>query len=130
MRGIRVAREPVGFELGACKAVLKKVVMLPFVRWAARRFARAGLAAPRAFFGMALLNPRDPARMLRRALARLPDGVSEVALHLAAVDVLPDEVPYVRGWARTFQALLAMDVQKELSAQGLEVATFKALWPQ
>jgi chitin disaccharide deacetylase len=126
VRGIRVAWEPLGFELRSWKATAKKAVMLPFVRRAARRFAHAGLVAPQVFFGIALLEPCDPAGVLRQALSRLPEGVSEVALHLA----LADEARYMTRWIRTLHALLAMDVPGELSRQGLEATTFRAAFPQ
>jgi len=126
--GIRLSREPLGFELGAWRATVKKVMMLPFARAAARTYAEYGLGTAHGFFGVALLEARDPAERIRRALSRLNDGVTEMALHLASARTAgPDGGPF-SAWARTLEALLSMGFAELLAAHGAVLTTFGEVW--
>jgi len=126
--GVRLSREPLGFEIGAWKATVKKVMMLPFAKAAARTYAEYGLGTSHGFFGMALLEARDPGERIRRALSRLNDGVTEMALHLASLRTAGPDNRTPTAWARTLEALLSMGFTELLATHGAVLTTFREVW--
>ncbi len=122
--GVRLTREPLRFAPVMWKATLKKLLILLFAQTAARKFAACGLRMPTAFFGIALLESRDPRRLVEKILARLPEGVTEIALHLAAGDCLDASTGHLAHWARTLDALLEMDFAQALADAGGVLTTF------
>ncbi|MCK4624119.1 MAG: ChbG/HpnK family deacetylase [Phycisphaerae bacterium] len=124
---VRVSREPLAFAPAMLKPTAKKALMLPFVSVAARKFRRHGLGVPRAFFGISLLDLKDPATLLKRTLSRLPDGVTEIAVHISEEDPSIRDTWY-RLWPGTLQALLQLDVPRRLADSGIEATSFAAEW--
>ena len=124
---VRVSREPLAFAPAMLKPTAKKALMLPFVATAARKFRRHGLGVPQAFFGISLLDLKDPATLLKRTLSRLPDGVTEIAVHISEEDPTIHDTWY-RLWPGTLQALLQMNVPRRLADSGIEATSFADEW--
>ncbi len=124
---VRVSREPLAFAPAMLKPTAKKMLMLPFVATAARKFRRYGLGVPQAFFGISLLDLKDPATLLKRTLSRLPDGVTEIAVHISEDDPSIRDTWY-RLWPETLQALLQLDMPRQLADSGIEATNFAAEW--
>jgi len=125
--GVRVSREPLNFAPHMVKATVKRLLILPFARTAARKFTDHGLQAPTAFFGIAILEPEDPARLMRRILNRLEDGTTEIALHLADGAVLGTDTPMLAAWVKTFERLREMDLPSALARAGAVLGTYADL---
>ena len=124
---VRVSREPLSFAPTMPKQTAKKMIMLPFVITAARKFRRHGLGVPQAFFGISLLDRKNPVKLLKRALSQLPEGITEIAVHISQDDPSIRDTWY-RLWPRTLQALLQLDVPKRLAVSGVETTNFAAEW--
>ena len=126
---VRLAREPVWLPFGQARSVLKNLVLKPFVRFAGRRFQKAGFRMPHRFIGIALLEAPNPSEALGWTMGHLEEGVCEVALHLA-LDEAPGRMPaYTRSWSAVFAAAMQMDWKRALS-QGQAVArSYGDAWP-
>ncbi len=124
---VRVSREPLAFSPTMPKQTAKKMIMLPFVMTAARKFRRHGLGVPQGFFGISLLDRKNPVKLLKKALSQLPEGVTEIAVHISEDDPSIRDTWY-RLWPRTLQALLQLDVPKQLADSGVEATSFAAEW--
>lgn len=96
VRGARVPLEPQGVlaRIEPRRASAVVALTTPFARRLARRFARAGIAAPRQVFGLAWSGAMTAER-LAGLLANLPDGLSEIYMHPATGDY-PDAAPGYR----------------------------------
>ncbi len=128
-RRIRLAREPYGIGLTDCRSTCKKLLMRPFVTTTKRMFTTMGLAMPDHFFGIALMAPKDPAKIFRRLLRSLPNGLTEIALHLSVLDEFTAKQKFLRNWSRTLACLIEMDFPSELANLGVQVTTFRAALP-
>ena len=84
VRGARVPLEPQDIlaKVEAHRASPVVALTTPFARRLARRFSRAGLAAPDQVFGLAWSGAMTADR-LAGLLAHLPDGLSEIYMHPA-----------------------------------------------
>jgi len=84
VKGARVPLEPqsVLARIEPRKSSAVVALTAPFARGLARRFRKAGMAAPDAVFGLAWSGAMTPER-LKRLLAQLPDGLSEIYTHPA-----------------------------------------------
>ncbi|MCP5412145.1 MAG: hopanoid biosynthesis-associated protein HpnK [Alphaproteobacteria bacterium] len=87
VKGARVPLEPQGVLARIEPHPASAVVALttPFARRLARRFGRAGLAAPDQVFGLAWSGAMTPDR-LAGLLAHLPEGLTEIYMHPATGD--------------------------------------------
>jgi hopanoid biosynthesis associated protein HpnK len=87
VKGARVPLEPqhVLAEIEPRKSSAVVALTAPFARRLARRFGRAGLAAPDQVFGLAWSGAMTADR-LAGLLAHLPDGLTEIYMHPATGD--------------------------------------------
>jgi predicted glycoside hydrolase/deacetylase ChbG (UPF0249 family) len=123
VRFVRMPLEPAREVWGRPPAALKQLVLRVSAA-AARLHARA----PVHFRGMALLGARDMTRSLSGLLGRLPEGVTEIAVHpgyvtpeLSALD------PYTAGRERELAALTSPAVLGRLRDGSLRLIGFSAL---
>ncbi|HWU56783.1 MAG TPA: hopanoid biosynthesis-associated protein HpnK [Rhizomicrobium sp.] len=84
VKGARVPLEPQGVLARIEPHKSSGVVALttPFARGLARRFRRAGIAAPDSVFGLAWSGAMTPVRV-KGLIEHLPEGLSEIYLHPA-----------------------------------------------
>lgn len=111
--GLRAARVPVEPSAVLRKAEPGTSVGPAFITapwaWALRaRFRRAGLLVPDRVFGLAWSGAMTPAR-LRRLIACLPEGLSEIYLHPALDGRFSGAAPAYR-YREEFEALIDPDV--------------------
>jgi hopanoid biosynthesis associated protein HpnK len=120
--GLKAVRLP--FEPGA------GALLAPWISLMKRRLKAAGVACNDYLFGI-----RDTGRMdagaLRRTIAGLPDGNSEVMLHPATGpwDGMEPEAHGFR-YADEFQALIDPAVRREVESGDVELIGFSSLYPQ
>ena len=107
---------------GHLRAGLKKGVIAPFVWRSSRVFRRHGLQTTDAFFGFALLDAGSPVDALTRALRRSDQGVTEIAVHVAAEGANCPQA--VASWRANLRALLEVHAGSVPRACGVEMTSF------
>jgi hopanoid biosynthesis associated protein HpnK len=122
--GMRAARAPVEPRavLAAAEpgATARRDPAILWARLVAKRFRRAGVIVPDQVFGLAWSGAMHAER-LRRLLAALPDGLTEIYAHPAVADAWPGHAPGYR-YADELAALIA--VRHVVGGHGITLARF------
>ena len=123
VKGARVPLEPqsVLARIEPRKSSAVVALTAPFARGLARRFRKAGMAAPDAVFGLAWSGAMTPER-LKRLIAQLPDGLSEIYTH-PATGPYPGSAPGYQ-YARELAALTDPGLPDLLAANGIRTGGF------
>jgi hopanoid biosynthesis associated protein HpnK len=122
-RGARVPLEPqaVLARIEPHKPSAVVALTTPFARGLARRFRRAGIAAPDQVFGLAWSGAMTAPR-LAGLIANLPDGLSEIYTH-PATGPYPGSAPGYR-YAEELAALADPGLRAELAARDIQLGGF------
>lgn len=115
--GLRAVRAPI--DPGATS------MTDPWAKFVARRFRRRGITVPDAVFGLEHSGAMTSARVTE-AIARLPDGVSEIYFHPATRDDYPGHGPAYRHTAE-LAALIDSAVRAAVGASGARLVRFADL---
>jgi hopanoid biosynthesis associated protein HpnK len=123
VKGARVPLEPQGVlaRIEPHRASAVTAITRPFARALRRRFARGGIAAPDAVFGLAWSGAMTAPR-LKGIIDNLPEGLSEIYLHPAS-GPYPGCAPGY-GYAAERAALLDPAVIAATQGQGIRLGGF------
>jgi hopanoid biosynthesis associated protein HpnK len=123
VRGARVPLEPqdVLAKIEPRKSSAVVALTAPFARRLARRFGRAGLAAPDQVFGLAWSGAMTADR-LAGLLAHLPDGLTEIYMH-PATGTYPGAAPGYR-YASELAALTDPRMPALIAAHNIRLGGF------
>jgi len=123
VKGARVPLEPqaVLARIEPRKSSVVVALTAPFARGLARRFRKAGIAAPDSVFGLAWSGAMTPDR-LKGLIARLPDGLSEIYTH-PATGPYPGSAPDYR-YLTELTALTDPELPGLLAANGIRTGGF------
>lgn len=123
VKGARVPLEPqaVLARIEPRKSSFVVALTTPFARGLARRFRKAGIAAPDSVFGLAWSGAITPDR-LKGLIVRLPDGLSEIYTH-PATGPYPGSAPGYR-YVTELSALTDPELPGLLAANGIRTGGF------